>query len=225
MLLQQQYKQRFLSFLDAKFRRKSPDSIVSCSRQPKIKVDTCFQLWYLWLISLMSDCHLSNNTKLGKKPNTTCSRLQVENSHMLCLFFFSYIGSQKITRACDCPHWSCQLKAHRQSPLKPLPIILPNNTGPSLFQLHSATLWVLAWEQPTHWQMEFSSHTFIFQACNLSVLFGLFWLLMILKRLCHPTDPQQGFWHMSRFDDSCCMKQKSLQNILNISFNMFANCI
>jgi len=55
--------------------------------------------------------------------------------------------------------------------------------------------------------------------------FGLFWLLMVLKRFCHPTDPQQGFWHMSRFDDSCTTKQKSLQNILNISFNMFANCI
>jgi hypothetical protein len=48
---------------------------------------------------------------------------------------------------------------------------------------------------------------------------------MVLKRFCHPTDPQQGFWHMSRFDDSSCTKQKSLQNILNISFNMFANCI
>ncbi len=44
-------------------------------------------------------------------------------------------------------------------------------SGPSLFQFHSATLWVLAWEQPAHWQMEFSSHTSFFKL-PISVLLG-----------------------------------------------------
>jgi hypothetical protein len=180
----------------------------------------------------MDDCHLSNITKLEKKKKkkqtnkqtkTTRSRLQVENSHML-FAFFSYIASQKITkhvivatevassRHTDSPHLHHSKNPSKQRWPFPIPASFCYSLGAGLGTTHTFANGV------------FLSYL-IFSSFQSLCPFGLFWLLMVLKRFCHPTDPQQGFWHMSRFDDSSCTKQKSLQNILNISFNMFANCI
>ncbi len=125
----------------------------------------------------------------------------VENSHMLFLIF-SYIASQKITRH----------------------VIVATGVASSR---HTDSPHFGCWLENNPHIGKWSFFPLIphFSSFQSLCPFGLFCLLMVLKRFCHPTDPQQGFWHMSRFDHSCCTKQKSLQNILNISFNMFANCI
>jgi len=141
----------------------------------------------------MDDCHLSNSTKLEKKQktNATCFRLQVENSHMLFLFFF-YIASQKITRHVnvatgvassrhtDSPHLN-----HFQESFRTI-LALPYSS----FILLLFGCCIGNNPHIGKWSFPLIPHFPSFQSlCP----FGLFCLLMVLKRFCHPTDPQPRF--------------------------------